>query len=63
MAVRLSRSWLPIITTPGDHRDVEREILDVGEASFRQALLALGLTADDAPDRHSEVHVTEPLRI
>jgi hypothetical protein len=53
----------PSVTTPENHRDVEREILDVGEASFKQALLALGLTADDTPDRHSEVHVTEPQRI
>jgi hypothetical protein len=53
----------PSITTPENHRDVEREILDVGEASFKGALKALGLTADDLPDRHSEVHVTEPQRI
>jgi hypothetical protein len=53
----------PSITTPENHRDVEREILDVGQASFKHALLALGLTADDTPDRHSEVHVTEPQRI
>jgi hypothetical protein len=54
---------LPIITTPTDHRDVEREILEAGEASFKQALHSLGLTADDLPDRHSEVHVTGPQRI
>jgi hypothetical protein len=54
---------VPSITTPQNHRDVEREILDVGEASFKHALKALGLTADDLPDRHSEVHVTEPQRI
>jgi hypothetical protein len=54
---------LPLITTPENHRAVEREILDVGEASFKQALLALGLTAEDKPDRHSEVRVTEPQRV
>jgi hypothetical protein len=54
---------LPIITTPKDHRDVEREVLEAGEASFKHALKVLGLTADDLPDRHSEVHVAEPRRI
>jgi len=54
---------VPSITTPQNHRDAEREILAAGEASFRQALVALGLTADDLPDRQCEVHVTEPKRI
>jgi hypothetical protein len=54
---------LPLVTTPVNHRDVEREILEAGEASFRKALIALGLTADDLPDRQCEVHVTEPQRI
>lgn len=54
---------LPFITTPENHREVEREILDVGEASFKHALKALGLTADDLPDRHNDVHVSEPQRI
>lgn len=54
---------LPFITTPKDHHHVEREVLDTGEASFRQALKALGLTADDFADRHSYVHVTDPLRV
>jgi hypothetical protein len=54
---------LPSITTPENHCDVEREILDLGEASFKHALKALGLTADDLPDRHNEVHVTEPQRV
>lgn len=54
---------LPSITTPENHREIEREILDVGEASFKDALKALGLTADDLPDRHNDVHVTEPQRV
>jgi hypothetical protein len=54
---------VPSITTPQNHREVERQILEAGEASFRRALMALGLTADDLPDRHCEVHVTEPERI
>jgi hypothetical protein len=54
---------VPSITTPENDREVEHEILAVGDASIKHALKALGLTADDLPDRHNHVHVIEPQRI
>lgn len=53
----------PILPTVSEHRGVEAEVLRVGEGSFRAALLALGLTADDLPNRTAYVHVSEPRRI
>ena len=50
----------PILTTVGSHSSVEHEILAVGESSFRDGLTALGLTADDLPNREAYVHVSEP---
>jgi hypothetical protein len=53
----------PILTTVSEHREIELTVLRAGEASFRFALLALGLTADDLPDRQAHVHVVAPQRL
>jgi hypothetical protein len=53
----------PILPAVSEYRDIEVEVLRVGENSFRAALLALGITADDQPDRTAYVHVSDPQRV
>jgi hypothetical protein len=52
-----------LVTTVNEHLEVEREVLDLGEASFRHALRALGVTASELPNRQSDVRVVEPQRV
>ncbi len=52
----------PVLTRLDEHREVENRILALGDDSFRFALAALGLKAEDSADRSFAVYVKEPQR-
>lgn len=52
----------PLVTGVDEFRDLELELLDVGEEALLAMWAKLGLTFTDLPDRGFYIHVNEPLR-